>query len=150
MSIILHVKYLDNYPTNNPLNYALLGDACVDLRNASEQETTEIFPGQRLLIPTGIKVSFPENHVMKIYPRSGLAVKKGLTLVNNVGIIDSSFRGEIGVGLINLSESVKTIKRGDRIAQFYITDIPTMFIVKEKELPESARGSGGFGHTGDA
>lgn len=105
-------------------------------------------PGGRCLIPTGLYVAIPEGHEIQVRPRSGLALKKGLTVLNTPGTIDSGYRNEIGVILFNASPSVEVIKNGDRIAQIVLNKIEKIEWDLVDELPESDRGLGGFGSTG--
>jgi len=104
--------------------------------------------GERILIPTGIKISLPFGYEAQIRPRSGLALKHGVTLVNSPGTIDADYRGEIGVILINLGEQDFTITRGDRIAQMVIAKVEMVAFEEVTELSTSERGTGGFGSTG--
>ncbi len=130
--------------------YATPGAAAVDLRAAlGEGETITLAPGERALIPTGLAISPETEGVVAIVAgRSGLGVKKGVTLSNSIGVIDSDYRGEISVGVINHGEEPFTVARGDRIAQlFFLPVLHADFLVTET-LDETERGSGGFGHTG--
>ena len=134
----------------NPPEYATDGSAAVDLRAAlDENETVTLRPGERRLIPTGLAIS-PETRgvVAIIAARSGLGIKKGVSLSNGIGVIDADYRGEIGVGLINHGDEDFTVSRGDRIAQlFFMPVLHAQFLVSET-LDETERGEGGFGHTG--
>ena len=134
----------------NPPEYATDGSAAVDLRAALEEgETVVIRPGERRLIPTGLAIS-PETRgvVAIVAARSGLGIKKGVSLSNGIGVIDSDYRGEIGVGLINHGDEDFVVTRGDRIAQlFFLPVLHANFLVAET-LDETERGEGGFGHTG--
>lgn len=126
--------------------YARLGDAGVDLRSAAD---TSLKPGERALIPTGIAVAIPDGYAGFVQPRSGLAISKGLGLLNSPGLIDSGYRGEIKIIAINLDlENVIDIARGERIAQLVVLSVPQFTVVEVDELPGSERGSGGFGSTG--
>ncbi len=130
--------------------YATPGAAAVDLRAAlDEGKTITLAPGERTLVPTGLAISPETEGVVAIVAgRSGLGVKKGVTLSNSIGVIDSDYRGEICVGLINHGEEPFTIARGDRIAQlFFLPVLHADFLVTET-LDETERGAGGFGHTG--
>lgn len=130
--------------------YATDGSAAVDLRAAlDEDETVTIAPGARALIPTGISIS-PETRdvVAVIAGRSGLGVKKGVTLANSIGIIDSDYRGEIQVCLINRGDEPFEVQRGDRIAQMMFLPVLSACFLPVSELDETERGAGGFGHTG--
>lgn len=130
--------------------YATPGAAAVDLRAAlDEGEIVTLAPGERALIPTGLAISPETEGVVAIVAgRSGLGVKKGVSLSNGIGVIDSDYRGEICVGLINHGEEPFSVARGDRIAQlFFLPVLHADFLVTET-LDETERGTGGFGHTG--
>ena len=134
----------------NAPEYATSGSAAVDLRAAiDESETVVIAPGARALIPTGLSIS-PETRdvVAVIAGRSGLGVKKGVSLANGIGVIDSDYRGEIGVCLINNGEEPFEVHRGDRIAQMMFLPVATANFIEVADLDETERGAGGFGHTG--
>ena len=105
-------------------------------------------PGQRKLVPTGIAVALPAGFEAQVRPRSGLALKQGLTALNSPGTVDSDYRGEIGVVLVNHGDGPVTVRRGDRIAQLVVQRLPEVELVEVDTLPESDRGPGGFGHTG--
>lgn len=115
---------------------------------AAVLEDLVLKPGHRELIPTGLRIELPEGFEAQIRPRSGLAVKQGITIVNTPGTIDSDYRGEIKVLLINLGHSDYTIKRGDRIAQMVICPVITANFIMQESLNETFRGRGGFGSTG--
>lgn len=124
------------------------GNAGYDLRAADDEI---LLPGQRLVIPTGMYTEFADDLVLDVRPRSGLAIKQGITVLNTPGTIDSIYRGEIGVILINHSNQEFIIKKGDRIAQavFLLVQHPEFEIVESKEsLTDTKRGVGGFGSTG--
>jgi len=125
--------------------YAKPGDAGLDLR-ASEAVTLE--PGGRGLVPTGLAVAIPEGHAGFVLPRSGLAMQKGVTVLNAPGLIDSGYRGELKVLLINQGGNPVGIERGERIAQLVIQPVVHARLVEVERLPDSARGEGGFGSTG--
>lgn len=127
--------------------YATQGSAGMDLRAAIE-EPVALQPQERILIPTGLRIALPEGYEAQIRPRSGLALKQGITCLNSPGTIDSDYRGEIGVILINLSQEIQVIQPGDRIAQMVIHQYTTAQWNELNELPDTARGEGGFGHTG--
>lgn len=125
--------------------HARPGDAGVDLH---AREAADLAPGERRAIPTGVAVAVPEGYVGLIAPRSGLAIRSGLSIVNTPGILDSGYRGEIAVILINLgSESVK-ISRGDRIAQLVVVPFTSVEFEVVDQLEDTDRGAGGFGSTG--
>lgn len=121
------------------------GDAGVDLRAA---EAVSLEPGERTLIATGIAVAIPEGSAGFVQPRSGMAIQKGLGLLNSPGLIDSGYRGEIKVIAINLDSKTLEIGRGDRIAQLVIVPVPPVAYEEVTELPDSERGTAGFGSTG--
>ena len=106
-------------------------------------------PGQIALVPTGFAMALPPGYEGQVRPRSGLAVKHGVTLINSPGTIDADYRGEIKVGLINLGQAPVTIERGQRIAQLVIAAVAQARLQPAEELPDTKRGAGGFGHTGD-
>ena len=120
--------------------------AGMDLTAAVREEVT-IRPGERQLIPTGIAVALPEGYEAQIRPRSGLALRHGLTLLNAPGTIDADYRGEIGIILINHGQDPFTVRRGERIAQMVMHRICRAFWSVCEVLPETDRGEGGFGHT---
>ena len=121
--------------------------AGMDLRADIEVPLT-IAPMGRVLVPTGIRIELPEGYEAQIRPRSGLAAKHGVTVLNTPGTIDADYRGEIKVILVNLSDTPFTFERGERIAQMVISSYTRAEWVETDELGESARGEGGFGHTG--
>lgn len=129
-----------------PPGYALPGDAGADLRTTVD---LVLEPGARALVPTGVALALPEGFVGLVHPRSGLAVRHGLSLVNAPGTIDAGYRGEIKVPLLNTdrNESVH-LKRGDRIAQLVIQRVAQADFVVVDALPDSDRGAAGFGSTG--
>jgi len=134
--------------SNNPLpSYATDGSAGMDIR-ASLETTVVMQPLERQLIPTGLHIELPEGYEAQIRPRSGMAIKQGITCLNSPGTVDSDYRGEIKVILINLSNQVQEINDGDRIAQMVIakTEKAELFLVQQ--LNSTLRGVGGFGHTG--
>ncbi|GAA1916522.1 hypothetical protein GCM10009688_21840 [Arthrobacter gandavensis] len=127
-------------------SYAHPGDAGADLRARVD---VELAPGQRALVPTGVSIALPFGYVALIHPRSGLATKHGLTIVNAPGTVDAGYRGEISVTLLNTdaAEPIR-LKRGDRIAQMVIQRVETAEFEPVAELSDSVRGAGGFGSTG--
>jgi dUTP pyrophosphatase len=132
----------------NPLpSYATEGSAGMDLRaNLAEAITLQSL--ERTLVPTGLSIELPEGYEAQVRPRSGLAIKQGLTCLNTPGTIDSDYRGEIKVILINLSNEPQTIQHGDRIAQMVISKVAKADLTEVQFLNDSTRGEGGFGHTG--
>lgn len=127
--------------------YETPGSAGVDLRAANREPVT-LKPGERVLIPTGLKISLPEGYEAQIRPRSGLAFKHGITMLNTPGTIDSDYRGEVKILAVNLGEDPYDIGYGDRIAQMVIAPVQQVIIKEVDQLPESERGAGGFGSTG--
>jgi dUTP pyrophosphatase len=127
--------------------YASAGAAGIDLAAAVDQSLT-LNPEHRALVPTGIAIALPEGYEGQVRPRSGLALKHGLTVLNSPGTIDCDYRGEVQVILANLGTEPVTIRRGDRIAQLVITPVTRAEIRRVAELPETMRGAGGFGSTG--
>jgi dUTP pyrophosphatase len=118
-----------------------------DLR-ARVTGTLVVPAGERALVPTGVAIAVPPGFEAQIRPRSGLALRSGVTLLNSPGTIDADYRGEVGVIVVNHGAEPVTIARGDRIAQLVIQTVPDVELVAVEELPETARGAGGFGHTG--
>lgn len=121
--------------------------AAMDLP-AAVREPMTIHPGQIVLIPCGFSIAIPVGFEAQVRPRSGLAIKSGLTVVNAPGTIDADYRGEVKVGLINLGKEAVIIERGMRIAQLLIAPVSRVKWQTVETLPETARGTGGFGHTG--
>ncbi len=146
MNNVLTVKVINK--SNNVLpQYATEGSSGMDLR-AQLSEPVLLQPLQRMLIPTGLFIEMPVGLEAQIRPRSGLAVKQGLTCLNSPGTVDSDYRGEIKVLLINLSNEPQQILHGDRIAQMVFVKIEVASLVLVQELTDTVRAAGGFGHTG--
>ncbi|HTG55321.1 MAG TPA: dUTP diphosphatase [Niabella sp.] len=127
--------------------YATSGASGMDLK-ASINEDIVLQPLERTLVPTGLFIELPEGYEAQIRPRSGLAIKQGLTCLNTPGTIDADYRGEIKVILINLSNEAQTIHNGDRVAQMVIQKVEIINWVPVEELGATVRAAGGFGHTG--
>lgn len=127
--------------------YQTEGSAGMDLHAVIKEEII-LMPGERKLIPTGIKIALPPGYEAQIRPRSGLAIKYGIGMLNSPGTIDSDYRGEIYVILINWGQEPFHIKRGDRIAQMIVAPVSRVQWEPVSLLPDSNRGPGGFGHTG--
>lgn len=127
--------------------YATAASAGMDLR-AAITETIVLIPGERRLIPTGIAIALPEHFEAQVRPRSGLALRFGIGMVNAPGTIDADYRGEIGVLLINLGNTAFSVNRGDRIAQLVVAQYTRVDWNPSDSLTETQRGPGGFGHTG--
>lgn len=129
--------------------YTTAGAAGADIRaHLSEPRTLQ--PGERTIVPTGLKLAIPEGYEIQIRPRSGLAAKHGISLVNSPGTIDSDYRGEVGVILINHGTEPFTVEPGMRIAQMVLAPVVQAQFVVHEDLVGSTRGSGGFGSTGTA
>jgi len=125
--------------------HAHRGDGGVDL---CARSGIELEPGERVVAPTGIAVAIPEGYAGLVTPRSGLAAKHGISVVNGPGLIDAGYRGEIMVVLVNLSDEPFLIERGDRIAQLVVVPVAVQEFEIVEQLPSTSRGSGGFGSTG--
>ena len=123
------------------------GSAGLDLRAAIDG-AIEIAPGRIAMVPCGFAMQLPPDHEAQVRPRSGLASRHGITLVNGVGTVDSDYRGEVVVPLINLGGRPFRVARGDRIAQMIIAPVPPVTLVEVAALDDTPRGHGGFGHTG--
>ena len=126
---------------------ATAGSAGLDLR-ACLPDPLSIAPGARALVPTGIALALPQGYEAQVRPRSGLALRTGLTLLNSPGTVDADYRGEIKVLVVNLGEQPIVLARGDRIAQLVVQPVPRVEWEEVEDLPVSSRGAGGFGHTG--
>jgi dUTP pyrophosphatase len=132
----------------NPLPaYATDGSSGMDLR-ASLEADIELAPFHRCLVPTGLFLEIPEGYEAQVRPRSGLAIKQGITCLNTPGTIDADYRGEIKVVLVNLSAEVQHIRHGDRIAQMVFQKVEKVNWMPVSEITETERNAGGFGHTG--
>lgn len=142
----MRIEVINNSEYDLP-SYATELSAGLDLRaNITESKTIDTF--ERCLIPTGLKIGLPEGFEAQIRPRSGLALKHGITVLNSPGTIDADYRGEIGVVLVNLSDNPFTINPGERIAQMVIARHEQAQFIEVDSLSESERGEDGFGHTG--
>lgn len=145
--IRIHIKRLTNdQPVSLP-QYMTEGSSGMDLFASLKKEVT-LQPGERALIPTGISVAIPEGFEGQVRPRSGLAIRKGIGIINAPGTIDADYRGEIGVLLINFGKEPVTLRHGDRIAQLVISRVFRAIWEEADELPPTLREGGGFGHTG--
>jgi dUTP pyrophosphatase len=145
--VTLRVKRLDGNQDVAPPSYETDGASGLDLRAAVDRELT-LHPGEIRLVPTGVAISLPMGYEAQIRPRSGLALKHGVGMVNSPGTIDSDYRGEIGVVLINWGKAPFVIKRGDRIAQMVVTRVSRAEVLEVDRLETTARGERGFGHSG--
>jgi dUTP pyrophosphatase len=142
----IEVNIVNN--STNPLPaYATAGAAGMDLR-ANITDTVTLQPLERQLVPTGLFIELPQGYEAQVRPRSGMAINQGITCLNSPGTVDSDYRGEIKVILINLSNETQQIKHGDRIAQLVICKVDQASLQLVPNLNQTVRGEGGFGHTG--
>ncbi|MCW3110391.1 MAG: deoxyuridine 5-triphosphate nucleotidohydrolase [Segetibacter sp.] len=142
----LTVKIINR--SDNPLpSYATEGSSGMDLR-ADIEDDFILGPLERKLVPTGLFIELPLGYEAQIRPRSGLAIKQGITCLNSPGTVDADYRGELKVVLINLSNEPQAIHRGDRIAQMVIQKVERITLTQVDEINSTLRGEGGFGHTG--
>ena len=137
-----------NKSNNNLPAYETVCSAGMDLRAYLPEGPIVIKPMQRVLVPTGLFMEIPEGYEGQVRPRSGLAIKSGITVLNTPGTIDADYRGEVKIILINLSDTDFTINSGDRVAQIVFARCEQMEMVSVETLSETERGAGGFGHTG--
>jgi dUTP pyrophosphatase len=142
----IHIKIVNKSANALPA-YATSGSSGMDIR-ASLDESIMINPFERVLIPTGLYIELPHGYEAQIRPRSGLAMKQGITCLNTPGTIDADYRGEIKIILINLSQEQQVIQPGDRIAQMIFQKTERALLIPVIELNETERNDGGFGHTG--
>ena len=144
----LNIKRIsDNFNDIALPHYATEGSAGMDVRAAVETEIS-IPAGEVKLVPTNLKVEIPVGYEIQVRPRSGLALKNGIGLLNSPGTIDSDYRGEVGIIMSNFSKNDFVVKRGDRIAQLVLTQYTVADVIEVDTLSDSQRGEGGFGHTG--
>lgn len=146
-ALTISLKVLDHGKDLPIPHYATEESAGVDLYAAIDSDIT-LTPFERRLIPTGLQMALPKGYEAQIRPRSGLALKNGLSVLNTPGTIDSDYRGEVGIILINLSQKDFTVSRGMRIAQMIIAPVVQADFFVTDNLNDTSRGSGGFGHTG--
>ncbi len=147
----LRVRRLASGEAPDPVSlptYKTAGAAGLDVC-AAVREPRVLAPGERALIPSGFAIAVPQGHEAQVRPRSGRALREGLTVANAPGTIDEDYRGEVGVILINLGSNPVTITRGARIAQLVIAPVTRVSVAEVASLEVTNRGSGGFGHTGD-
>lgn len=136
-----------NQSSNQLPTYATTGSSGLDIR-ANTQNPITLQPLERALIPTGLYLEIPQGYEAQIRPRSGLAIKQGITCLNSPGTIDADYRGEIQVILINLSNQTQTINHGNRIAQMVFSKVEQVLLTPVQIINQTERGAGGFGHTG--
>ncbi len=142
----IEIKIINKSENDLP-HYATEGSAGMDIR-AYLENTITLKPLERILVPTGIFMEIPIGYEVQVRPRSGLAFKNGITCLNTPGTIDSDYRGEIKVLLINLSTENQSINNNDRIAQLIVAKVEKVKLVSVEEINETVRAAGGFGHTG--
>ena len=143
----VEIKFVNR--SDNPIpEYATEGAAGMDVRAWIPEQIT-LKPMERMLIPTGIFLEIPNGYEVQVRPRSGLAIHHGITCLNTPGTVDSDYRGEIKIILINLSSQAHTINSGDRIAQMVVAKVERAFLNPVLQLEATQRGEGGFGHTGN-
>jgi dUTP pyrophosphatase len=143
---LLDIKIINK--SNNPTpTYSTEQSAGVDLR-ANILEPIVLNPGERKLIPTGLHLELPDGYEAQVRPRSGLAIKHGITVLNSPGTVDADYRGDVGVILINMGQEPFTINHGERIAQMVIAQYTQVHFEETNELNDSKRGTGGFGSSG--
>lgn len=145
--VVLNIKRLDNNLDLPLPSYQSDNSSGLDIRAAVHKAIT-LKPGEIRLIPTGLSISLPKGYEAQIRPRSGLALRYGLGLVNSPGTIDADYRGEVGVIAINWGKKPLTIRRGERIAQVVISKVSRARVEEVDELDATKRGKGGFGHSG--
>ncbi len=145
-TIELKIKKPDNYDLPLPA-YETKGSSGMDIRAWTEKDIV-LNPGEIRLVPTGLSISIPVGYEAQIRPRSGLALKHGIGMVNSPGTIDSDYRGEIGIIMINHGDKPFTVRRGDRIAQMIIARVCHAEVLVVDDLDSTTRGDGGFGHSG--
>lgn len=142
--LTVNIKRLD--PSVELPTYAYEGDAGLDLRS---NETIDIHPFERVLVPTGLAIALPDGYAGFVQPRSGMALKRGLTIANTPGLIDAHYRGELKVIAVNIdAHETIHIERGERIAQLVIQRVPVVHLNEVEELDQTDRGCGGFGSSG--
>lgn len=143
----MEVKIINK--SDNPLPaYETVNSAGMDLRAYLPEGPVTLKPMQRMLIPTGLFMEIPEGYEGQVRPRSGLAIKNGITVLNTPGTIDADYRGEVKIILINLSDTDFVINSGERVAQIIFAKCEQMEVINVETLSETERGAGGFGHTG--
>jgi len=146
--VTVKVRRVRTHPEPLPLpRYETALSAGMDLRADIEGEFT-LGPMERVAVPTGLAMALPPGYEAQVRPRSGLALRHGLTLLNSPGTVDADYRGELQVLLINLSSEPFTLRRGERIAQLVVAPVPAVSLVEVEVLDDTARGGGGFGSTG--
>lgn len=148
--VVIRVSYEEGADVSVPLpSYASAGAAGADVRaNLADRGGVMLAPGQRALVATGLRIEIPDGYEVQIRPRSGLALKHGITLLNAPGTIDSDYRGPVGVIVLNAGQEMFKITHGERIAQMVVAPVVQARFVLADDLSQSQRGAGGFGSTG--
>lgn len=141
------IRYLPHYEGLSPIGRMTTGSSGYDLLAACRDEIV-IQPGRAVIVPAGFELSIPRGYEAQVRPRSGLALKHRIGLLNSPGTIDADYRGEVCMIVYNFGEKDYAVRRGDRIAQLVFSHLPAVSLVERTELDGTERGSGGFGHTG--
>lgn len=141
------VRYLPHYEGLPPVRRMTAGSSGFDILAACRKDIV-VPPGGVVLVPGGFELSIPEGYEAQVRPRSGIALKNRIGLLNSPGTIDNDYRGEVGVIMYNFGDADHTVRRGDRIAQLVFSSVPEVELVEMEKLDHTDRGSGGFGHTG--
>ncbi|HEX8356493.1 MAG TPA: dUTP diphosphatase [Segetibacter sp.] len=143
-TLTIKIKNVSVHPLPS---YATAGSSGMDIR-ANIETDIQLKPLERTLVSTGLFIELPVGYEAQIRPRSGMAIKQGITCLNSPGTVDADYRGELKVILINLSDQRQTIQNGDRIAQMVVQKVESVTLVQVEEIDSTGRGAGGFGHTG--
>jgi dUTP pyrophosphatase len=146
-SLRIGIRYLKHHEGLPPIARQTPGSSGFDLHAACADEI-RVAPGETALVPAGFQLSIPEGYEAQVRPRSGLALRSRIGLLNSPGTVDSDYRGEVCVILYNFGDEDFVVRRGDRVAQLVVSRLPRVELVEEDTLDETERGSGGFGHTG--
>jgi dUTP pyrophosphatase len=144
----VQIVYLPHYAGSQKMGYKHDGDSGMDLYASFEEEYIMLGPGERLLVPSGVKMVCDQGKELQVRPRGGTALNRGLTVANTPGTIDSNFRGEAKIIAINLSNNTIKIERGERIAQIVLCPVYEMELVEVEELDQTSRGEGAYNSTG--
>jgi dUTP pyrophosphatase len=147
LAVKVGISYLPHYGDLPKPSRMTSGSSGYDMHAACKEDII-IRPGETAMVPTGVRLAVPANFEAQIRPRSGLALKKRVGILNSPGTVDSDYRGEVGIILHNFGDREFTVRRGDRIAQMVICELPEARLEEHEELSGTSRGDGGFGHTG--
>ena len=146
-AVRIRIRYLRHHEGLPPISRQTPGSSGFDIQAACADRVV-VAPGSAALVPAGFELSMPEGYEAQVRPRSGLAAKRRISLLNSPGTIDSDYRGEVSVILYNFGDEDFVIRRGDRIAQLVVSRLPRVELLEDDALDETGRGPGGFGHTG--